>query len=113
VIGEFDSNLGQHLGPDYLSAGGYHGEDRRGNAIFHPLPALSISCVIVKPDATISHHDVSAALGEAKKEAKRIPGSVLFLERRQMQVRGAWQHSAAVAVSPAPTFSGPHPRCEA
>lgn len=107
VMGEFDNNLGQHLGRDYLSAGGYRGEDRRGNAIFHPLPALSIGCVIIKPDTTISHHDVSTALGEAKKEAKRIPGSALFVERRQLQVRGGGPSSSAVAVSPAPTIFGP------
>ena len=106
-MGEFDNNLGQHLGRDYLSAGGYRGEDRRGNAIFHPLPALSIGCVIIKPDTTISHHDVSTALGEAKKEAKRIPGSALFVERRQLQVRGGGPSSSAVAVSPAPTIFGP------
>ena len=46
--------------------------DRRGEAVFHPLPALSIGCVIVRPNVFASHHEVSAALSESKQQAKRI-----------------------------------------
>lgn len=46
----------------------------------------------------------SATLSEAKQQAKRIPGSALFVERRQYQARGALQYAA---VSPAPTFVTP------
>ena len=114
VIGEFDAALPQHVtNAMHIAAGGYCGEDRRGQAVFHPLPALSIGCVIVRPGVFASHHDVSAALGEAKKQAKHIPGSALFIERRQYQVRGALQDSGAVpgTVSPAPTFVAPLPCC--
>ncbi len=84
VIDEFDAALPRHVtNAMHIAAGGYCGEDRRGGAVFHPLPALSIGCVIVQPGTFASHHDVSAALSEAKKEAKRMPGSVLFIERRQ------------------------------
>jgi diguanylate cyclase (GGDEF)-like protein len=84
VISEFDAALSNYVtNAEHLAAGGYSGEDRRGQSVFHALPALSIGCVIVQPGTFASHHDVSAALSEAKKEAKRVPGSVVFIERRQ------------------------------
>ncbi|MDA8258216.1 MAG: GGDEF domain-containing protein [Betaproteobacteria bacterium] len=114
VIGEFDTALMQHVtNPIHIAAGGYYGEDRRGGAIFHPLPALSIGCVIVQASAFASHHDVAAALSDAKKQAKRIPGSTLFVERRQYPILNAMQDKVAVpgAVSPAPTPGAPLPSC--
>lgn len=107
VLREFDSALPQQLSADHLAAGGYTCEDRRGNLVFHPLPALSIGCVRVQAGAFSSHHDVSAALGEAKKEAKRIKGSTLFVERRAPAGRARPTHPSATgnAVPPAPTFS--------
>ncbi len=105
VIGEFDAALALHVTTEHLRAGGYFGEDRRGHAVFHPTPALSIGCVMVQPGAFAAHYDVSAALSDAKKEAKRIPGSVLFIERRQYHgnVGVAKPPLDVVAVAPAPT----------
>lgn len=68
---------------DHLAHGGYWGEDRRGDAIFHPLPTLSIGCLMVSEGDFHSHHEVSAAVTSAKKQAKRISGNSLFVERRQ------------------------------
>jgi EAL domain-containing protein (putative c-di-GMP-specific phosphodiesterase class I)/GGDEF domain-containing protein len=94
VIDEFVAALPQHVtAAEHLAAGGYCGEDRRGQMVFHSLPALSIGCVMVRPGAFASHHEISAALSEAKKNAKSIPGSVLFVERRQYGSKGG----AAVA----------------
>lgn len=110
VIAEFDAALAQHMTAEHLLAGGYFGEDRRGQAVFHPTPALSIGCVMVQPGAFAAHYDVSAALSDAKKEAKRIPGSVLFVERRQYHGNaGAPMPTpmpaleVGAAVAPAPT----------
>jgi diguanylate cyclase (GGDEF)-like protein len=84
VIDGFEAALPQHVTEEeHLAAGGYGGEDRRGQMVFHALPALSIGCVIVRPETFASHHEISAALSEAKKKAKSIPGSILFVERRQ------------------------------
>jgi EAL domain-containing protein (putative c-di-GMP-specific phosphodiesterase class I)/GGDEF domain-containing protein len=116
AMGKFESALPRHVtnAMDFL-AGGYTGHDRRGAAVFHPLPALSIGCVIARPGAFASHHEISAALSEAKREAKRIPGSALFVERRAHEVRDAPQHVGGIrrAVSPAPSFCSPLPRQEA
>ncbi|MDK9702706.1 MAG: GGDEF domain-containing protein [Sulfuritalea sp.] len=104
VIAEFDAALAQHVNVEHLGAGGYFGEDRRGQAVFHPVPALSIGCVMVQPEAFAAHYDVSAALSDAKKEAKRIPGSALFIERRQYHGCGAQELLSGIkAVAPAPT----------
>ena len=106
VLRDFDAALPQQLSADHLAAGGYSSEDRCGNLVFHPLPALSIGCVRVQASAFASHHDVSAALGDAKKEAKRIRGSTLFVERRAPTCRADLSHrtETEIAVPPAPTF---------
>ena len=106
VLRDFDAALPQHLSAAHLDAGGYGGEDRRGQRVFHPLPALSIGCVKVPPGVFASHHDVSAALGDAKKEAKRTRGSTLFVERRAPagRIDVSQRHGNEITVSPAPTL---------
>ena len=105
VLRDFDAALPQHLSANHMDSGGYSSEDRRGQLVFHALPALSIGCVKVAPGAFVSHHDVSAALGEAKKEAKRIKGSSLFIERRAPSARAgvSRKQGSLIAVAPAPT----------
>ena len=84
ALGHFDDIRGDFLDPAHLLLGGYPGEDRRGQPVFHALPALSAGCLIVEPGLYQSHHEIAAAVGEAKKQAKKMPGSVLFVERRGM-----------------------------
>lgn len=79
----FDDSLAGLVDITHLAQGGYEGEDRRGQRIFHPLPALSAGCLMVEAGTYVSHHEVSAAVTEAKKQAKKIPGSTLFVERRR------------------------------
>ncbi len=66
--------------PDAITR--YHAEDRCGNQILHPLPCLSIGALVVDPEQFHSHHEMAGAMGNAKKEAKKILGSALFVERR-------------------------------
>lgn len=61
---------------------GIETEDRQGERCFHPLLSLSIGAVIVAPNCFNSHHEVSSAAAIAKKNAKKIPGNSLFVERR-------------------------------
>lgn len=63
--------------------GGYLAEDRRGETVFHPLTSLSIGALRVEPGQFASHHQIAAAASEAKKQAKKIAGNSLFIERRQ------------------------------
>ncbi|MDX8398919.1 MAG: GGDEF domain-containing protein [Gallionellaceae bacterium] len=68
--------------PEHLSAGGYSSEDRGNNVIFHPLTSLSIGVAPVAAQQFSSHNEVSASATQAKKMAKRIEGSSLFIEQR-------------------------------
>lgn len=61
---------------------GYIAKDRHGEAVFYPLTSLSIGAVQIEPCKQSSHHKISAAAAEAKKQAKGIPGNSLFVERR-------------------------------
>ena len=67
---------------EHLVDGGYTSEGRDGMEKFHPLTSLSIGAIQVMPGQFISHHEVSAAMSEAKKMAKKIPGNSLFIEQR-------------------------------
>ncbi|HVL77171.1 MAG TPA: diguanylate cyclase, partial [Noviherbaspirillum sp.] len=62
--------------------GGFVSEDRRGNTVLHPLASLSIGAVRVEPGQYLSHHQIATAAADAKKEAKKISGDSLFIERR-------------------------------
>jgi diguanylate cyclase (GGDEF)-like protein len=61
---------------------GYVAKDRHAEEVFYPLTSLSIGAVQVEPCKQASHHKISAAAAEAKKQAKGIPGNSLFVERR-------------------------------
>ena len=67
---------------DHLVEGGYSSEGRDGTVKFHPLTSLSIGAIQAAPGQFMSHHEVSAAMTEAKKMAKKIPGNSLFVDPR-------------------------------
>ncbi|MFA6014864.1 MAG: diguanylate cyclase [Gallionellaceae bacterium] len=71
----------------HLNAGGYTSEGRDGIVQFHPLTSLSIGAIQVPAERYLSHHEVSAAMSEAKKMAKKIKGSSLFVEQRNFTTR--------------------------
>jgi GGDEF domain-containing protein len=85
ALARFDDSLNDFIDAAHLRMGGYHGEDRRGLPVFHALPALSIGCLVVEAGMFHSHHEVSAAVGDAKKQAKKTRGSTIFVERRRLQ----------------------------
>ena len=62
--------------------GGYISEDRRGSKVFHSLVTISLGLVKVEPGHYVSHHQIATATADAKKQAKKIPGNSLFIERR-------------------------------
>ena len=57
-------------------------EDRQGRRSLIPLVSLSIGAVVIEPDQFKSHHEVAAAAAVAKKQAKKISGNSIFIERR-------------------------------
>ena len=67
--------------------GGYFTEDRQGRREFCPLIGLSLGVVCAGPGEYGSHHQISVAVAEAKKQAKKIHGNSLFVERRNQQLQ--------------------------
>ncbi|MBZ0104855.1 MAG: GGDEF domain-containing protein [Sulfuricella denitrificans] len=82
ILARFDQEVETLFDPQDLKTRGFEGEDRQGNALFFPLTSLSIGAVSVAPGGYRSHYEVAAAAGEAKKQAKSLSGSSLFIERR-------------------------------
>jgi len=65
--------------------GGIASDDRAGNRVFFPFVSISIGAVKADPNQYGSHHEVSSAIANAKKQAKKISGNSLFIERRSVQ----------------------------
>jgi EAL domain-containing protein (putative c-di-GMP-specific phosphodiesterase class I)/GGDEF domain-containing protein len=82
ALAAFDADIRKFFTPEHLANGGYESEDRRGNRVTHPLVSLSLGAVRVEPNTFRNAHELGAAAAIAKKEAKRIQGSSLFVERR-------------------------------
>ncbi len=78
-------NLGRHafLAQTDLSLAGYYQPDRQGNPQFRALPSLSVGAVVVGAGPFASYHEVLEAIKTATKEAKKVSGGSLFVERRQ------------------------------
>ena len=82
ILEAFSECVARHLNEADLAAGGYVSEDRRGNQVFHPLLSLSLGVVRVEVGQYESHHQIAAAAADAKKQAKKLNGNSLFVERR-------------------------------
>jgi hypothetical protein len=51
--------------------------------VFCPLISLSIGAVKARPGQFYTHHQISIAAADAKKQAKKVRGNSLFVDRRQ------------------------------
>ena len=71
ALRSFEQAAGLMFRDEHLMAGGYPGEGRDGIVKFHPLTSLSIGATQVAPGLFVSHHEVSAAMTDAKKMAKK------------------------------------------
>jgi len=83
VIAAFDRIRVALLTSDDLDRGTYITDNRSGEKQAQPTPTISIGVVKVEIGMFASANDVAAALAEAKREAKRMNGSSLFIERRK------------------------------
>jgi diguanylate cyclase (GGDEF)-like protein len=82
ALRSFEQAAGLMFKEEHLTAGGYHSEGRDGTVKFHPLTSLSIGATQIPPGLFMSHHEVSAAMLDAKKMAKKTPGNSMFIEQR-------------------------------
>ena len=83
IIYEFDDQVRAFYSPQDLQREGIEALDRNGNPTFFPLLGLAIG--VVHPDASRcdSHNEVAELATQAKKEAKALPGSAVFISRRR------------------------------
>lgn len=65
-----------------IEAGGIEVEDRLGNKAFYPFGSISIGAIRIEPAFFKSHHEVAGAMNGVKKQAKKIAGNSLFIDRR-------------------------------
>lgn len=84
ALSSFEQAASLLFSEEHLINGGYSSEGRDGQIHFHPLTSLSIGAIAVSPGQFMSHHEVSAAMSNAKKMAKKIPGNSLFIEQRSL-----------------------------
>jgi diguanylate cyclase (GGDEF)-like protein len=96
ALRSFEQAAGLMFKDEHLSAGGYPSEGRDGVVKFHPLTSLSIGAIQVPPGHFMSHHEVSAAMCDAKKMAKKIPGHSLFIEQRAAVAKPEGVHHETV-----------------
>ena len=90
--------------PEHRRAGGIHGHDRAGNPVFYPLLSLSVGVVPVRPGQYANHHEIATVASEVKRQAKRIRGNALFVDRRN------GEREAPAAIPGAHIhFGGPRP----
>jgi GGDEF domain-containing protein len=71
--------------PEDRELGGIEIENRRGKRAFHPILSLSVGAVMIATDQCHSYHEVSALAAVAKKQAKKMSGNSLFVERRALE----------------------------
>ena len=81
----FEHRVSPLLAEEDIARGGIITENRLGQRVQHGLPSLSLGAVPVEFGQFFSHHEISAAAAEAKKQAKRVAGNSLFVERRKPQ----------------------------
>ena len=82
ILAAFAAGIVGHFDAADLRRGGYMCEDRQGNSVMHPVVTLSLGIVKVEPGQFRSHLQIATAASDAKKQAKRMPGNSLFVDRR-------------------------------
>lgn len=104
IIDSFAADVIQQFSAADIERGGYPSEDRRGEPMLNPLLTISLGAIRVEPGHYCSHHQIATAAAEAKKQAKRIVGNSLFIDRRA--------GPSVVTELPADVASQPDPRLE-
>ncbi len=84
ILARFDTARAPLFSPDHLAGRGYRSEDRRGIMAFHDLVSLSIGAVRIDPAHFHQYQEIARAASDAKRVAKRIDGSSLFVDQRQL-----------------------------
>jgi len=82
ILADFEAAVTEFYSIEDCERGGYFSEDRQGRKVFYSLMSLSLGAIKVEPRQYYTHHQIAASAAEAKKQAKKIHGNSLFLDRR-------------------------------
>jgi diguanylate cyclase (GGDEF)-like protein len=82
VITEFDEGVGRFYNEEDLAKKCISAQNRQGVVQKYPLMSISLAGVDLALGAYSQYLQVNDACAEGKKEAKRIPGSMFFRDRR-------------------------------
>ena len=99
ALSEFDRSAWAFFDEGHRQDGGYIAQDRRGEAVFHPLVTLSAGVVPIAPGSHPNHAGVSATAAEVKRRAKRMPGSSFFVDRRRSPRQRSLNQIATVSTA--------------
>ncbi|WP_090320092.1 GGDEF domain-containing protein [Duganella sp. CF517] len=83
ILADFERSVQEFYSVEDRERGGYLSEDRQGKKVFYSLMSLSIGVIRVDPRQYYTHHQIATAAAESKRQAKKIHGNSLFLDRRQ------------------------------
>ncbi|MBB5609388.1 MULTISPECIES: GGDEF domain-containing protein [unclassified Janthinobacterium] len=83
MLERFSSAILDFYSSSDCERGGYISEDRQGKKVFYSLISLSLGVIKVEAHQYYTHHQIATQAAEAKKQAKKIHGNSLFLDRRQ------------------------------
>ncbi|MDP4030117.1 MAG: GGDEF domain-containing protein [Gallionella sp.] len=86
ILKAFGERILEFFSIEDRERGGYVTEDRQGKRTFQPLTSLSLGVAKIFPEEFSSLHQVSAMATTTKKQAKKMPGNSLFIERREHQI---------------------------
>ena len=85
ILDRFGSAIQDYYSTEDRGQGGYISEDRQGKKVFYSLISLSLGAIKIEPHQYHSHHQIATAAAESKKQAKKIHGNSLFIDRREVQ----------------------------
>ena len=83
MLDDFAAAILAFYSVDDCERGGYISEDRQGKKVFYSLISLSLGVIKVSAHQYYTHHQIATQAAEAKRQAKKIHGNSLFLDRRQ------------------------------
>ncbi|KQV82554.1 diguanylate cyclase [Massilia sp. Root351] len=83
ILADFEAGVLDYYSLEDRERGGYISEDRQGKKVFYSMMSLSLGTIRVEPHQYYSHHQIATQASDAKKQAKKIHGNSLFVDRRQ------------------------------
>jgi len=83
ILDTFDQQIKEHYRQDDYERGGIYALSRDGTKQFFPLVTLSVGVITPNMEQINSHGTISDMASASKHQAKNIPGSSLYVERRK------------------------------